>query len=493
VALSILDPDRADTPNGIPHPLDFFSRLQWLDGRPLLATIEPYRRAIFSEALYTFDEDGRPRYTMALCGRAKKNWKTADLCLAALYKFLIWLSPQGNDCFILANDEAQANDDLSLVKKLIACNPFIAGAVEVRAKEIIRRDGAGALQILPARDAVGAHGKTFIFAGFDEIHGYRTHDLFEALAPDPTRRDVMVWITSYAGIRHAPGIPLYDLMQAGKRGEDRRMFFSWYGGDFTTDAAAAELPPEERANPSIVSWGNDGYLEQQRKRLPTSKYRRLHLNLPGAPDGAAFSGEHVVAAIVTGRKRLAPVMGTRYTAFVDMSGGSSDSAVLGIAHHDRLARRAILDLLISQAGAPPFNPRMAIAKFADALKEFGLKRVHGDAYAGQTFRAEFQEHGITYEVAKQSKSELYEALEPKLLAGEVELLDIGELQEQLLTLVWRGVKIDHLPGDHDDFANAAAGALVLAATGKAPMVINPAVLGLTTARPGAYQWGPRRW
>jgi hypothetical protein len=48
-----------------------------------------------------------------------------------------------------------------------------------------------------------------------------------------------------------------------------------------------------------------------------------------------------------------------------------------------------------------------------------------------------------------------------LNAGEVELLDITELQEQLLTLVIRGDKIDHQPGDHDDFANAAAGALWL--------------------------------
>ena len=50
-----------------------------------------------------------------------------------------------------------------------------------------------------------------------------------------------------------------------------------------------------------------------------------------------------------------------------------------------------------------------------------------------------------------------------LNAGEVELLDHAKMQEQLLTLVWRGVKIDHLPGDHDDFANAAAGAIWLAA------------------------------
>jgi hypothetical protein len=458
----------------IPHPLDFFSHLVWLDGRPLLDTIEPYRRAIFSESLYTFDADGNPQYSLALCGRAKKNWKTSDLVLAGLYKFLVWPSSHGNDAFILANDEGQAADDLSLAKKLIACNPILDELVSVRQKEIVRLDGKGTFQILPARDAVGAHGKTFIFAGFDEIHGYRSHDLFEALAPDPTRRDVMIWVTSYAGIRHAPGIPLYDLMQAGKRGNDPRMFFSWYGGDYSTDPAAAELPAEQRANPSASSWGNDGYLDQQRGRLPAHKFRRLHLNLPGAPDGAALSGDHVIGAIATGRKRLPPAPGVRYFAFVDMSGGSSDDAVLGIAHKDA-ANRRVLDLLVPQTGTPPFNPRHAVKKFSDLLKEYGIKQVTGDSYAGETFRRDFQEHGITYVPCKTAKSDMYESLEPMLNAGEVELLDIPLLQEQLLTLVWRGLKIDHLPGDHDDHANAATGALVLLTT-RQPMRISKELL-----------------
>jgi hypothetical protein len=42
------------------------------------------------------------------------------------------------------------------------------------------------------------------------------------------------------------------------------------------------------------------------------------------------------------------------------------------------------------------------------------------------------------------------------------LLDDGKLQEQLLTLVMRGGRIDHQATDHDDSANAACGALVLA-------------------------------
>jgi phage terminase large subunit-like protein len=423
-------------------------------------TIEPYRREILSAALFTFDADGRPQFNFVLNGRGKKNWKTADLILAALYRWLVWPSGKGNDSFILANDEGQANDDLTLAKKLIAVNPVIAQEVTIGAKSIARKDGRGTLQILPARDIAGQHGKTYIFCGFDEIHAYKSHDLFEALAMDPTRPDAMMWITSYVGIRHAPGIPLYDFMAAGKRCDDARMYFSWYAGDYTTDASLADAEPEARANPSIASFSAD-YLAQQRKRLPNHKFRRLHLNLPGAPDGAAFDGDKVMAAIVTGRKRLLKEDARGgLKAFVDMSGGSSDDAVLAIAAWDDARRVAVLCVLMSQTGAPPFNPRDAVRKFAAALKAYGVSTVTGDAYAGETFRRDFEDLGIAYSVSTRTKSEIYDAFEPKLNAGEVELLDDGKLQEQLLTLVIRGGKIDHQSGDHDDYANAAAGALV---------------------------------
>ncbi|HWE72962.1 MAG TPA: hypothetical protein VG328_07370 [Stellaceae bacterium] len=461
---------------GIPTPIEFLAKLKWLDGRPLLSTIEPYRRDTFMRVLYGFDANGRPRYNMALIGRAKKNNKTTDLILAALYRLLVWPSPAGNDCFILANDEQQAGDDLSLAKKLIAVNPVLANEVTVKAKSIDRIDGKGALTILPAGDVPGAHGKTFLFIGFDEIHGYRTHDLFEALAPDPTRPDVLTWITSYAGIVHAPGVPLYDFLQSGRRGDDPRMYFSWYASDFGTDPTFNQLEtPEQRANPSMASWPDaEGYLAQQKKRLPSNKYRRLHLNLPGAPSGAAFSGEHVMAAIIPGRRALPYDSRCRYTAFVDMSGGSNDDAVLAIAH--KQDERLILDLIASQSGMPPFNPRAAVAKFAAILRDYRINLVIGDAYGGQTFRQDFQTYGVTYQVMTwNSASDLFEDFEPRLTASEVELLDVPKLQEQLLTLIWRGNKITHQSGDHDDFANAACGALLLAVA-RQGFVISPKAL-----------------
>jgi hypothetical protein len=474
---------RKDEPRAaLPSSLEYFSHLRWIDGRPLLDTIEGYRREIFARALDTFRPDGVPKYNFVLCGRGKKNWKSADLVLAALYCLDIRESVggQGNDCFILANDEDQAGDDLGLAKKLVLANPDLQDTMEVLRIEIRRRDGRGSLHILPATNVIGQHGKTCAFLGIDEIHGFKTHDLLEALAPDPTRPGTLLWICSYDTVFNSPGVPLVDFKAIGKAGSDPRMLFSWYSGVDCTDPAFADLEPELRANPSIASWPEGrSYLDQQRRRLPTHKFRRLHLNLPGSPNGAFLDQGAVLAAIVAGRKVLPPEEGIRYHAFVDMSGGSIDDAVLSIAH--KVGRIAVVDLVVKQDGEPPFNPRNAVRKFAAILKSYGVRSVTGDNYAGNTFKSDFEVEGIRYHPSSRisgmplsdqsrashtsaplAKTDLYEAFEPPLNAGEIELPEKPEkLTEQLLTLVVRGVHVDHQVGGHDDFANAVCGAVYL--------------------------------
>ena len=386
--------------------------------------------------------------------------------MAGFYRLLVWNSVGGNQCYILANDLDQANDDLELAKKIVAANPPIASFVNVKQKVIERKDGKGFLEILPAGDVIGSHGKTYLFCGFDEIHGYRTWDLLEAMQLDPTRPDALMWITSYASIYHRPGVPLFDLLAAGKRGSDPRMYFSWYAADYCTDPAFQNRSPEEKANPSMGSWEDPNYLVQQQSRLPSHKYRRLHLNLPGAPEGSAFSAEKVMDAIERGVSIRFPEPKTIHFGFTDMCGGSIDDATLGIAHRDKQGR-VFLDCILDQGQRPPFDPRSAVGRFVKVLKEYGIRSVVGDAYAGETFRQDFQREGISYRVSQRSKSELYEELEPFLNGGRVVLLDNPKLESQLLGLVWRGGKIDHQNGEHDDWANAAAGAIWLANEHKA--------------------------
>src|SRR5579864_6811971 len=137
--------------------------------------------------------------------------------------------------------------------------------------------------------------------------------------------------------------------------------------------------------------------------------------------------------------------------------------------------RVVLDVLINQGAAPPFNPRDAISKFAAIMKaDYHLYSVYGDTYAGRTFMADFEARGISFHPILQTKHTLYQALEAPLLAGELEWLDEPVLIEEALGLVYRSSgKIDHVANAHDDHINAVAVATFVA---RAPEWTAPIVM-----------------
>jgi hypothetical protein len=127
---------------------------------------------------------------------------------------------------------------------------------------------------------------------------------------------------------------------------------------------------------------------------------------------------------------------------------------------------------------------MPSRSFVAVLREFCISRLVGDAFANNTFAADFRDRGIFYEVSQRNRTQLYEAFEAPLNAGEVELLDLPILQEQLLSLVVRpNGKIDHQVGDHDDFANACAGVVSLFSLDAAPSLIKRAAVPVDAADP----------
>jgi len=172
--------------------------------------------------------------------------------------------------------------------------------------------------------------------------------------------------------------------------------------------------------------------------------------------------EVVEAATVPGRYELPPASSCTYAAFVDPSGGSSDSMTLAIAHRDHQGH-GILDAL--REVRPPFSPDSVVREFAVLLRSYGIYEITGDRYAGEWPRERFREHGIDYEPAERPKSDLYRDFLPILNSGRAELLDHVRLSAQLVSLERRTARgsrdsIDHPPGAHDDVANATAGVLV---------------------------------
>lgn len=172
----------------------------------------------------------------------------------------------------------------------------------------------------------------------------------------------------------------------------------------------------------------------------------------------------ISASVEAGVRERAPMPGTSYVTFDDPASGSgADAWTKAIAHRER--DRVVLDVL--RAWVPPFNPTGVIAESAALSKAYGLHATTGDRYAPGFVLEGFRGHGVTYAPSMQDRSALYLELLPLVNANRVVLLDLPDLLRELRGLERRrGTagrdRVDHAPGQHDNRANSACGALVLA-------------------------------
>jgi hypothetical protein len=111
--------------------------------------------------------------------------------------------------------------------------------------------------------------------------------------------------------------------------------------------------------------------------------------------------------VVDGRFELPPMANTHYAAFIDPSGGSSDSVTLAVVHRE--GQRGIVDAV--REARQPFSEAV-VAEFATLLKTYRIRRVLGDRFAGLWPRERFQVHGIEYDASARPKSDLYRDLLP---------------------------------------------------------------------------------
>jgi hypothetical protein len=256
-----------------------------------------------------------------------------------------------------------------------------------------------------------------------------------------------------------------------QRGELYRIYERYFGKD----------------DPDVLVWQADS-----RTMNPTLPQQLIEKEIEEDPAAAAaewlgqfrsdleslFARQALDAVIVRGRFELPPVPGLAYVGFVDPSGGSSDSMTLGIAHRDPNGR-PILDLL--REVKPPFSPESVCAEFAKELKRYAVTATFSDSYAAEWPREQFRKSGITVDVSPLTRSELFLECVPMVNSGGLELLDHQRLITQLTGLERRVGRsgrdaVDHRPGAHDDVANAATGALVMAVRRSRRRLLNASTL-----------------
>ena len=388
-----------------------------------------------------------------VCGRRLGKSFILSLCavyLAAFHSYRQYLAPgERGTIMVIACDRRQARTIFRYIGGLLTTVPMLARMVERSTAECFDLNNDVTIEVAVASFR-SVRGYTVVAALLDELAFWRSDEssnpdteIISALKPAmATIPNAMLLCAS------SPYAQRGALFSAFKRhfGKDGDPVLVWKAPTRTMNAtvpqsmidAAMEADPASAASEFLAQW-------------------RIDVEI-------FVSRDVVEAAVVPGRHELPRVERVRYFAFVDPSGGSSDSMTLAICH--MRGSTCILDLIRERHA--PFSPDACVTEFSDALKAYGISRIHGDRYAGEWSREAFRKCGVEYRVADKTKSDLYLTLLPLLNSRRVELLDNKRLVAQLCGLERRTSRagrdsIDHVPGSFDDVVNSVAGAAVLAA------------------------------
>jgi hypothetical protein len=358
---------------------------------------------------------------------------------------------------IIAADRRQARTVMRYIVGLLEGCPMLVPLVVARTADSIELSNGVVLEVHTASFRA-VRGYTVVAAILDEIAFWRSEE-----SANPDREIVNALRPAMATV---PGSLLLAISspyaQRGILWEIYRRHFGQEG-----DPVLVWQAPTRAMNPAVEETLIDAAYADD-PAVAAAEY--------GAEfrcDIDAFLVRDALEAVVsTGRSELAPVPDQSYFAFVDPSGGARDAMALAIAHAE--SDHVVLDAVRERR--PPFSPDAVVEEFAQLLGAYGIDEVVGDRYAGDWPRERFGAHGIAYLSTTKSKNDLYGALLPMVHSKRVVLLDHPRLLAQLAGLerrtTWGGRdSIDHGPGAHDDLANAAAGALLLAARqGRVPEV-----------------------
>jgi phage terminase large subunit-like protein len=213
--------------------------------------------------------------------------------------------------------------------------------------------------------------------------------------------------------------------------------------------------------PGPVPWISKERLEEQRRRLPDSSFRRLHMNAWTEPEDRLTSIDDLDAAM-TLEGPVAPITGARYVAGLDI-GLTNDRTAVAICHRDSDGV-VLLDRLQVWAGTRrnPVDLGEVEAWVAEAAAEYNRARVFADPFQAvhmiQRLRAR-RVRIASHQFTARSNAELALTLHNLLRERRIVLPDDPDLRDELANVRLRetspGVyRLDHDQGRHDDRAIA---------------------------------------
>ena len=438
-----------------PH---FSNNVSWGAWWTVAKAIFALRMNANDEALFTAcsgresPPTARAKETWLICGRRGGKSRFVSLLAVYLATFFDWtahLAPgEKGHLVIIAADRRQCRVIMSYVRAFLIETPLLRMMVQREAAEEIELSNSIIVEVVTC-SFKAVRGRTIIAALCDEAAFWSDEDgsnpASEVIAAlRPAMATIPGSMLLVASSPYAKRGPLWDAF---------RKFYGTAGNVLVWRASTRTM------NPQVAQDIIDEAYERDELSAKSEYGAEFRSDLD-----SYITRETIDELTVPGRHELPALGAEQYFAFVDPSGGSSDSMTLAVTHRAP-NNTGVLDAV--REYRPPFSPEAVVKDCAALLKTYDVTTVEGDRYAGEWTRERFREHGISYEPADRSKSDFYRDLLPIMNSGRCELLDHKRLAAQLCALERRTARsgrdsIDHGPGGHDDVANAVAGALVRA-------------------------------
>jgi hypothetical protein len=347
---------------------------------------------------------------------------------------------------VVAADRKQARTIMRFVLGLLKAAPMLKRQVENVTQESIALRNDIVIEIHTASFRT-VRGYTIVAALLDEIAFWPTDE-------NASEPDVEVLAAVKPAMATVPGAMLLCASSPySRRGALWDAHRKHYGKD--GDPILVWQAPTRTMNPSVPEVFVRQHLEDDPARAAAEYLAQFRTDIEGF-----VSREAVLACVSPSVLEIAKQHYKSYVAFVDPSGGSSDSFALCIGHRDVTRKVVVIDCL--REVKPPFSPQQVCEEFALVMKNYGCLKAFGDKFAGVWPLEMFSKYGVNYEQSARPKSELFIDLLPLINSRRIELLDNGKLISQLCSLERRTARggrdsIDHPPGAHDDLADVVAG------------------------------------
>jgi hypothetical protein len=463
------------------RPREFFGQLignwksdEWLAWRAFISTVfcQPFASdaelQVFQDCTQLTAPPTRrpPSVWMPVGRRGGKSRILAAIAvyLGCCYDWSSYLDPGEIGVLpVLAADRRQARTIMSYVKAFLE-NPQLAPLVIHDSAESIQLRGNILIEVVTASYRA-VRSRTVIAALCDEIAFWHS----EEASANPDSEIIAALEPAMATIPNA--LLLGASSPYARRGvlwDNFDRYFGKPGGPLIWRA------PTRVMNPTV----SQAFLDEKYEEDPLAAAAEYGAEFRADVD-AFITKEVLDNAIIRDVQEVPPQLGMSYFAFVDPSGGSSDSMTLAIGHVDKATKRGVLDVIRERR--PQFSPEAVVEEFVAILRQYRVARVEGDHYAGEWPRERFRIKGINYEVSKRRKSDIYLEFLPILNAGRCDLLDQRRMYNQFLGLERRTARgghesIDHAPGAMDDIANVVAGVMVRMLAKRSMLNVDPSVL-----------------